>query len=145
MKVLHKTIKQIEEVTERFSFNTGVSGFMIAVNELTDLKSHKKEILEKLLILLAPYAPHISEELWSQLGNSGSVLDESYPKYDPKYLIESSKEYPISINGKMRTTIDIALGFRKKKWKKLCWEMKWLRNGWKENNPRRLYIKKGKW
>ena len=74
LKVLHKTIKQIEEDTERFSFNTGVSGFMIAVNELTDLKCHKKEILEKLLILLAPYAPHIAEELWLQLGNSGSIL-----------------------------------------------------------------------
>ncbi|WP_276503131.1 leucine--tRNA ligase [Terrimonas pollutisoli] len=109
LKVLHKTIKQIEEVTERFSFNTGVSGFMIAVNELTDLKCHKKEILEKLLILLTPYAPHIAEELWSQLGNSGTILDAQYPVYDPKYLIESSKEYPISVNGKLRTTMNISL------------------------------------
>ena len=109
LKVLHKAIKQIEEVTERFSFNTGVSGFMIAVNELTDLKCHKKEVLEKLLILLTPYAPHIAEELWSQLGNGGTILDASYPVYDPKYLIESSKEYPISVNGKLRTTMNISL------------------------------------
>lgn len=109
LKVLHKTIKQIEEVTERFSFNTGVSGFMIAVNELTDLKCHKKEVLEQLLILLTPYAPHIAEELWSQLGNSGSILDASYPKFEAKYVTESSKEYPVSINGKTRTTMDIAL------------------------------------
>ena len=81
LKVLHRTIKKIEEDTERFSFNTAVSTFMICVNELADLKCHKKEILEKLLILLTPYAPHIAEELWSQLGNEGSVLDASYPAF----------------------------------------------------------------
>ncbi|RYG52500.1 MAG: leucine--tRNA ligase, partial [Chitinophagaceae bacterium] len=79
LKVLHKSIKQIEEATERFSFNTGVSGFMIAVNELNDLNCHKKEVLQTLLILLTPYAPHIAEELWKQLGNEGSVLDAAYP------------------------------------------------------------------
>ena len=109
LKVLHKTIKQIEEVTERFSFNTGVSGFMIAVNELTDLKCHKKEILQPLLILLTPYAPHVAEELWSRLGNEGSVLDAAFPKFDPKYILESSKEYPVSVNGKLRTTMNISL------------------------------------
>jgi leucyl-tRNA synthetase len=109
LKVLHKTIKKLEEDTERFSFNTGVSAFMVCVNELTDLKCSKKEILESLLILLTPYAPHISEELWHQLGNTSSVLDASYPKVNESYLIESSKEYPISVNGKLRTTIQIAL------------------------------------
>lgn len=109
LKVLHKTIKQIEEVTERFSFNTGVSGFMIAVNELTDLKCHKKEILQPLLILLTPYAPHVAEELWSRLGNEGSVLDAAFPKFDPKHILESSKEYPVSVNGKLRTTMNISL------------------------------------
>lgn len=109
LKVLHKTIKQIEEVTERFSFNTGVSGFMIAVNELTDLKCHKKEILQPLLILLTPYAPHVAEELWSRLGNEGSVLDAAFPKFDPKHTLESSKEYPVSVNGKLRTTMNISL------------------------------------
>jgi leucyl-tRNA synthetase len=109
LKTLHKTIKKIEEDTERFSFNTAVSAFMVCVNELSDLKCHKKEILEPLLILLAPYAPHISEELYHTLGNSESVLNASYPKWGNKYLTESEKEYPISINGKMRTTITISL------------------------------------
>ncbi|HEX3167314.1 MAG TPA: leucine--tRNA ligase, partial [Chitinophagaceae bacterium] len=109
LKVLHKTIKKIEEDTERFSFNTGVSTFMICVNELTDLKCYKKEVLEQLLILLAPYAPHISEELWSILGNSGTILDASFPKSDDKYLKETSKAYPVAIDGKTRTELTLAL------------------------------------
>ena len=109
LKVLHKTIKKIEEDTERFSFNTGVSTFMICVNDLTDLKCHKKEVLEQLLILLTPYAPHISEELWSALGNSGTILDASFPKWNDKYLKETSKAYPVAINGKTRSELTIAL------------------------------------
>ncbi len=109
LKTLHKTIKKIEEDTDRFSFNTAVSAFMISVNELSDLKCHKKEILEPLMILLAPYAPHIAEELYHALGNSGSILNASYPKLEDKYLTESEKDYPVSINGKMRTTIKISL------------------------------------
>jgi leucyl-tRNA synthetase len=109
LKVLHNTIKKIESDTERFSFNTGVSGFMIATNELSDLKCHKRKILEPLLILLVPYAPHIAEELWTLLGNSGSILDAIYPTFEAKYVVESSKEYPISINGKLRTTMNISL------------------------------------
>jgi len=109
LKVLHRTIKKIEEDTERFSFNTAVSSFMICVNELSELKCHKKEVLENLLILLAPFAPHISEELWQQLGNSGSILDAAFPKYDASLLVETSKEYPISINGKVRTNMNLPL------------------------------------
>jgi leucyl-tRNA synthetase len=120
LKVLHRTIKKIEEDTERFSFNTAVSTFMICVNELADMKCHKKEVLEPLLILLAPYAPHISEELFHQLnaakvpspgGDLGeaSVLDASYPVYNAALLVESSKEYPVSVNGKLRTNINLAL------------------------------------
>ncbi|HEY8661832.1 MAG TPA: class I tRNA ligase family protein [Hanamia sp.] len=109
LKTLNKTIKKIEEDTERFSFNTAVSAFMVCVNELSDLKCHKKEILEPLLILLTPYAPHISEELYHELGNKDSILNAAYPKLENKYLIESEKEYPISINGKLRTTITISL------------------------------------
>jgi leucyl-tRNA synthetase len=109
LKVLHRTIKKIEEDTERFSFNKSVSTFMICVNELADMKCNKKEVLEKLLILLTPYAPHIAEELWSQLGNEGSVLDASYPAFNPALLVESTKEYPVSINGKLRTNIELAL------------------------------------
>jgi leucyl-tRNA synthetase len=108
-KVLHKAIKRIEEDTERFSFNTAVSSFMIAVNDLADLKCNKKEILQPLLVLLTPYAPHVSEELWHLLGNTTSILDAEYPKFEPKYLVESNKEYPVSVNGKVRTTINIAM------------------------------------
>jgi leucyl-tRNA synthetase len=109
LKVLHKTIKKIEEDTERFSFNTGVSTFMICVNDLMDLKCHKKEVLEKVLILLTPYAPHISEELWSVLGNSGSILDTSFPKWEEKYIKETSKAYPVAINGKTRSELTLSL------------------------------------
>jgi leucyl-tRNA synthetase len=115
LKVLHNTIKKIESDTERFSFNTGVSGFMIATNELTDLKCHKRKILEPLLILMAPYAPHITAELYNLLGSEASPLwgglegAATYPAFEAKYVAETSKEYPISVNGKLRTTMNIAL------------------------------------
>jgi leucyl-tRNA synthetase len=108
-KVIHKAIKKIEEDTERWSFNTAVSAFMVCVNELNDLRCNKKEVLEKLIILLTPYAPHVSEELWQLLGNAGSVLDAAYPVAEERYLVETSKEYPISINGKLRTTLMLSL------------------------------------
>lgn len=115
MKVLHKTIKKIEEDTERFSFNTCVSTFMICVNELTDLKCHKKEILNPLLILITPYAPHIAEELYQQINATQTdeiismVLDATFPKWDEKYIKESSKAYPVAINGKTRTELTLSL------------------------------------
>lgn len=109
LKVLHRTIKKIEEDTERFSFNTAVSGFMVCVNELNDLKCNKLEILEQLLILLTPYAPHVAEELWQLTGHTTSVLDASYPVAEEKYLVETAKEYPISVNGKVRTQLIINL------------------------------------
>ena len=108
-KVLHKAIKRAEEDTERFSFNTTVSTFMICVNDLADLKCNKKDILQPLLVLLTTYAPHVSEELWHLLGNTTSILDAEYPIFEPQYLVESNKEYPVSVNGKVRTTINIAL------------------------------------
>lgn len=109
LKALHKAIKKVNEDTERFSFNTAVSTFMMLVNELTDLKCNKKEILEPLLIILSPYAPHLAEELYHVLGNKNSITEAVYPQVDEKHLIESEKEYPISINGKMRTTMVISL------------------------------------
>jgi leucyl-tRNA synthetase len=109
LKVLHRTIRKIEEDTERFSYNTAVSAFMVCVNELTDLKCHKQEILEPLLILLTPYAPHISEELWHQVGHNTTILDAAFPKFEPGYVKETTKEYPVSINGKMRTQIVLEL------------------------------------
>lgn len=109
LKTLHKTIKKIEEDTERFSFNTAVSAFMVCVNELADAKCNKREVLEPLLIMLTPYAPHIAEELWKQLGNTSSILDAGFPSFNNKYLVESVKEYPVSVNGKLRTTLVLAL------------------------------------
>jgi leucyl-tRNA synthetase len=109
LKILHKTIRKIEEDTERFSFNTAVSSFMICVNELTDLKCRKKAILEPLLILLTPYAPHIAEELWQRCGNATTILDASFPVFEEKFVAETVKEYPVSVNGKLRTQIPIDL------------------------------------
>lgn len=109
LKVLHNAIRRIENDTERFSFNTAVSNFMIATNELTDLKCHKRKVLEPLLVLLTPYAPHIAAELWSLIGNATSVLDQPYPVFEEKYVKETSKAYPVAINGKTRTEMTIAL------------------------------------
>ena len=109
-KALHKIIKKVEEDIERFSFNTSVSAFMICVNELTDLKTNKRKILQDLLIVLEPYAPHITEELWSKLGNeAGSVSYANYPVFNPEYLVESEFAYPVSINGKMKMNLPLAL------------------------------------
>jgi leucyl-tRNA synthetase len=113
LKILHKTIKKVQEDIENFSFNTSVSTFMIAVNELAALKCNKKEILEPLLVLVSPYAPHIAEELWSRLGHSESIATASFPIFDENHLIESSKVYPISFNGKMRFTLELSLDLSK--------------------------------
>lgn len=139
LKTLHRTIKKVEEDTERFSFNTAVSTFMICVNELGELKCHKKEVLEKILILLAPYAPHISEELWQQLGNQGSVLDAQYPSFNPALLVENTKEYPVSINGKLRTSIELPINIEQQ-----LAEEKVLQNEvvikWLDNKPHKKII-----
>ena len=102
LKALHKTIKKVNEDIENFSFNTSVSQFMICVNELSSLKCHHKAILEPLAVLVAPFAPHIAEELWKRLGNTESVTYAPYPVHEDKYLQEDSKEYPVSFNGKVR-------------------------------------------
>ena len=109
LKILHKTIKKITEDIESMSFNTSVSAFMVATNELGTLKCRKREILEPILILLAPFAPHISEELWHQLGNNESIHIANWPTHDPSLLIENSFNYPISINGKTRAQIEFNL------------------------------------
>lgn len=109
LKVLHTAIRKIEQDTERFSFNTAVSAFMIAVNELTDLHCHKRAVLEPLLILLAPYAPHMAEELWHRLGHETTVLEAAYPVFEEQYVKESTKAYPVAINGKTRSELTLAL------------------------------------
>ena len=109
-KTLHKTIRKIREDLDRFSFNTGVSNFMICVNELTESKCNSRQILEPLTVLLAPYAPHITEELWEKLGHEpGSLYEAPYPEFNPDYLIESDYEYPVSFNGKMRFKVSLPL------------------------------------
>ena len=113
LKTLHKTIKKVEEDIGKFSFNTSVSTFMIAVNELTAQKCTSEEILGQLLILVSPYAPHIAEELWSILGYAPSISTADFPKFEGKYLVESSKEYPISFNGKMRFKLQFPLDMGK--------------------------------
>lgn len=113
LKTLHKTIKKVEEDIEHFSFNTSVSTFMICVNELTAQKCTCKAILEPLAILVSPYAPHIAEELWERLGHSASIAEAPFPIFEAKYLVESSKEYPISFNGKMRFTMELPLDMGK--------------------------------
>ena len=109
LKSLHKLIKKVGEDVETFSFNTSVPAFMICVNELIDLKCSKHEILEKILVCLHPYAPHITEELWHAIGNSSSVADAQFPEFNAEYLVEDSFSYPVSINGKHRTNIEFSL------------------------------------
>ncbi|WP_140938376.1 leucine--tRNA ligase [Sphingobacterium lumbrici] len=109
-KALHKIIKKVEDDIERFSFNTSVSAFMICVNELTELRCNKRQILQDLIIVLEPYAPHITEELWTLLGNeAGAISYATYPIFNPEYLVESEFAYPVSINGKMKMNLPLAL------------------------------------
>lgn len=113
LKSLHKTIKKVAEDIEGFSFNTSVSQFMICVNELSAQNCHSRAILEPLAIVISPYAPHIAEELWSLLGNTGSIATVAFPVFEAKYLVESEKEYPVSFNGKMRFTMVLPLDLTK--------------------------------
>ncbi|MBK7130018.1 MAG: leucine--tRNA ligase [Crocinitomicaceae bacterium] len=109
LKTLHKTIKKIQDDLERFSFNTGVSNFMIATNEFTDQKCNNRAILRDMLILLSSYAPHIAEELWEKIGEKESITYAQFPKFNAEYLVESSFEYPVSFNGKMRFKLELPL------------------------------------
>jgi leucyl-tRNA synthetase len=107
-KTLHKTIKKVTSDIENFSFNTAISAFMICVNELNSAKCNKRAILEPLVVLLAPFAPHVAEELYHVLGNETTVCDAAFPKHDEKYLAENTVKYPISFNGKVRFTLELA-------------------------------------
>jgi len=109
LKILHKTIKKTEDDIEKLNLNTSVSSFMICVNELTALKCNKRAILQDLLIVISPYAPHITEELWHLLGNTTSITQTTFPVFNSDYLVENTFEYPVSINGKMRTKITFEL------------------------------------
>ena len=109
LKVLHKTIKKVEYDIENFSFNTSIPAFMICTNELTALKCNKRAVLEPLVIALAPFAPHMAEELWSLLGHTQSITKESFPKWEEKFLVEDAFEYPVSFNGKVRFKLSMPL------------------------------------
>jgi leucyl-tRNA synthetase len=113
LKVLHRTIKKVQDDIERFSFNTAVSSFMICANELGELKCNKRAVLEPLTILISAYAPHLAEELWSLLGHDGSISFAGFPEFDEKYLVDKTFEYPVSFNGKMRFNLNLPLDMNK--------------------------------
>lgn len=144
LKALHKTIKKVGEDIENFSFNTSVSTFMICVNELSELKCSKREILKDLLICLSSYAPHISEELWHAIGETDSVVKASFPVFNPAYLVEDSFSYPISINGKHRTNIEFSLQLSQDEVTHAVLKdevvLKWLEG----NTPKKVIFVKGK-
>ncbi len=144
LRILHRTIKKVSEDIEKFSFNTSVSEFMICVNGLTDLNCHKKAVLQDLVIVLAPFAPHITEELWHAMGNDGSVVNAAFPQYDEKYLIENDYEYPVSFNGKMRFKIRLPLDMPLKEIERQVVShdigQKWLEG----KEPRKIIIVPGK-
>lgn len=144
LKTLHKTIKKVQEDIENFSFNTSVSTFMIAVNELTTQKCTSKEILEQLLVLLSPYAPHIAEELWSQLGNSESISTAAFPAFDASHLVESSKNYPISFNGKMRFTLELPMDMSKDEIEKTVLAHEKTKEQLGDRTPKKVIVVPGK-
>ncbi len=144
LKVLHKTLKKVEDDIERFSFNTTVSEFMICCNELSSLKCNKREILEPLVIALSPYAPHITEELWEMLGHRETILSAEFPKLDESYLVENSFEYPISINGKVRVKMNFALDMPKEDIEKLVMASEIVQKWTEGKAPKKVIIVPGK-
>jgi leucyl-tRNA synthetase len=144
LKVFHKTIKKIEYDIENFSFNTSVSEFMICANELSSMKCNKRSILEPLVVALSPFAPHIAEELWEKLGHTTTVLDASFPKYEEKYLIESSFSYPISINGKVRAQMEFALDMPKEDIEKMVLASEIVQKWTEGKLPKKVIVVQGK-
>jgi len=144
LKTLHTVIKKVEIDIENFSFNTPVSSFMIAVNELTTQKCSSIEILKPLLIILSPYVPHICEELWEKTENYESITKESYPVFDPKMLVESSKTYPISINGKVRLKLELSLDLNKEEIEKIVLTNSDVLIKLENKTPKRVIVIPGK-
>ncbi|NNC49973.1 MAG: leucine--tRNA ligase [Flaviramulus sp.] len=144
LKTLHKTIKKVQEDIENFSFNTSVSTFMIAVNELTAQKCTSKHILEPLLILISSYAPHIAEELWNQLGHNESISTAPFPEFDASHLVESSKNYPISFNGKMRFTLELPLDMSKDDIEKAVMAHEKTQSQLQGRSPKKVIVVPGK-
>jgi len=144
LKILHKTIKKITSDIEAFSFNTSISAFMICLNELSSLKCNRHAILEPIVILIAPFAPHIAEELWHQLGKKTSVCDATFPNFEEKYLVENSVKYPVSFNGKVRFNLEVASGTPAPEVEKLAMNdeqtAKWLEG----KQPKKIIVVPGK-
>jgi leucyl-tRNA synthetase len=144
LKTLHKTIKKIQDDLERYSFNTAVSNFMIATNELTEQKCNNREVLSQLLILLSPYAPHITEELWALLGNEKSITQTVFPNFDPAYLVEAEFAYPVSFNGKMRFTLPLPTELDKEAVEKAVLENEQTLKYLAGNTPKKVIVVQGK-
>ena len=144
LKALHKTIKKIEQDTERFSFNTAVSQFMIVVNELSDLNCHKRAVLEPLVQLICPYAPHIAEALWKALGQTTSVITADFPQWEEKYVTENSKVYPVAINGKTRTELEFALDASQADIEQIVLSNEVVQKWLEGNAPKKIIFVKGK-
>ncbi|NNC85870.1 MAG: class I tRNA ligase family protein, partial [Bacteroidia bacterium] len=144
LKSLHKTIKKIEEDIERLSFNTCISAFMICVNELSDLKCNKRAILEPLTIVLASFAPHITEEVWQHLGHQTSVTQATYPKFDESKLVEDNFSYPVSVNGKTRFKIELPLNLDKNQVEKEVLDSEQIQKWLEGNNPKKVIVVPGR-
>jgi leucyl-tRNA synthetase len=144
LKVLHKTIRKVAQDVNSFSFNTCVSEFMICINDLGALKCNKRKVIEPLVIALSPFAPHISEEMWSLLGHTNSVLVQSFPKHDDKYLVESSFNYPISINGKVRAEMNFALDMPKEDIEKQVLASETVRRWTEGKTPKKVIVVQGR-
>ncbi|MFK7058643.1 leucine--tRNA ligase [Flavobacterium oreochromis] len=143
-KSLHKTIKKVTEDIESFSFNTSVSQFMICVNELSQQKCHHRAILEPLAVIISPYAPHIAEELWSTLGHKGSIATVDFPQFQANYLVESTKEYPVSFNGKMRFKIELPLDLTKEQIEEIIMKDERTQAQLQGHTPKNVIIVPGK-
>lgn len=144
LKILHKTIKKTGEDIERMNFNTAVSSLMICVNELTEIKCNKKEILHQLLILLAPMAPFISEELWHAAGNDGSIHIAAWPKFNEAYLIENTFNYPIQVNGKLRDNVELPLDMPKEEVEKQVLALESILKWTEGKTPKKVVVVPGK-
>lgn len=143
-KALYKMIRKVDEDTERFSFNTAVSAFMIGVNELAEQKTHQRKILEKLSISLAAFAPHIAEELWQLLGKEGTVLNAQWPVVEDKYLVETAKAYPVAINGKTRTELSISLDATQEQVESMVMQDEVVRKWLDGKQPKKIIFVKNK-
>ena len=144
LKSLHKTIKKVSEDIEKLSLNTCISSFMICINELSSMKCNNRLILENLLILISPFAPHFAEELWNQIGNSKSIVDEKYPEFQERYLVESEKVYPVSFNGKTKFTINLSLDLNHQEIEEAVLSNEKTKSILNNNTPKKIIVVPGK-